>query len=422
MLKGNLSAQDIALIREYAPQYAGEIGPMFEEANWDEDFEMDMYTGKGFIVKEKPFAKAKKVNEERNQKKNVRIRCMDGTHSPRFGTTFEDENAFAERYSCNCGRLIGRVYEGEICKHCGTPVKFVDVDLSIFAWYVILHGYTIIQPAMYKKLEAFIGKSYLNDIIEFKFEMDLNGYYEKPPAAMTNKNPFYGIGMLDFKKRFVEIMQYFLRKKKIKKDLYNDIMANRQKVFASHIPIYSAILRPVFISEEDYSYTNIDKKYNSIYGNINNLNKNPNITVASISAINTNLYVAQTKLNKLYKLIFTIVNQKKGHIRENILGGRINFSARNVIIPDASLRAYQIRLPYLTFLELYKLEILNLLVKMQGVNFTIATNQLEAAKKEFSPKIYEIMNYMIKNTKHGITVNINRNPRTVDASGAHDIA
>lgn len=410
MLKGNLSAKDIGIIRKYAPQYAKEVGPMFEEINWDEEFEQDMVKGKGFIVKEKPFVKAKKLNEERNQKKNVRIRCMDGTHSPRFGTTFEDENAFAERYSCNCGKLIGRVYEGETCKQCGTVVKFVDVDLSIFAWYVILHDYAIIQPAMYKKIEAFIGKTYLNDIIDFKFDMDLDGYYVKPAKALTTKNPYYGIGMVDFRAKFDEIMSYFLKKKKIKKDLYNDIMDNKEKVFCSHIPIYSAILRPVFISEEDYSYTNIDKKYNSIYGNINNLNKNPVYNVASMAAINKNLYVAQTKINKLYKLIFIIVNQKKGHIRENILGGRINFSARNVIIPDATLRAFQIKLPYLTFLELYKLEILNLLVKMQGISFTVATNQLESAKKEFSPKIYEIMNYMLNNTKGKLTVLINRNP------------
>ena len=121
---------------------------------------------------------------------------------------------------------------------------------------------------MYKKLEAFIGKTYLPDIIEFKYEMDLNGYYKLPEDAPINKNPFYGIGMVEFRNRFDEIMEWFLKKKKNKTALYDNIMENKDKVFASNIPVYSAVLRQVFLTEEDYSYTKIDKKYNSLMANI----------------------------------------------------------------------------------------------------------------------------------------------------------
>ena len=41
-------------------------------------------------------------------------------------------------------------------------------------------------------------------------------------------------------------------------------------------------------------------------------------------------------------------------IRRQILGGRINFSARTVIVPNAKLKAYQIELPYVAFVEMFK--------------------------------------------------------------------
>lgn len=396
------SASDIKLLQKLVPEYFNPdtMGPMLEEINWDKDFRTDMLTHKGFIVTEKPFDKQKK-------------KTMNGIHSPRFGTSFEDDNAFAERYRCQCGKMIGKVYEGQICKDCGTKVQFVDTDLTIYAWYHIKHNFKIIQPALYKKLEAFIGKAALGDMIEFKYEMDLNGYYVKPKIPAALKNPYYGIGMVGFRDKFDEIMAYFLKKKKNKEELYKNIMENKACVFASNIPIYSSVLRQVFMTDEDYSYTGIDKKYNSLFANVNMLNKEKDISVATIETINLNLFKAQRKINMIYGFIFKIINQKEGHIRENILGGRINFSARNVIIPDASLRAFEIRLPYLTFLELYKPEIVNLLMRMDGISLTVAINKWSKAQMEFSPRVYEIMNYLLKHTRGGVYVLCNRNPNTM---------
>ena len=76
-----------------------------------------------------------------------------------------------------------------------------------------------------------------------------------------------------------------------------------------------------------------------------------------------------------YSLIFTSLTEKEGHIRRNILGGKVNFSSRNVIIPDARLRSYQVRLPYVGFMELYKEEIINLIVKLTGVSYNVAVDE-----------------------------------------------
>lgn len=400
LIEEGMTASDIDLLQELLPEYYNPktVSLRLKELNWDEEFERDMLTGKGFIADERPFDKQKKKN-------------MNGIHSPRFGTSFEDDNAFAERYRCQCGKTIGKVWEGQVCPECHTKVQFVDTDLKIFAWYHINNNnFKIIQPSMYKKLEAFIGKTYLPDMIEYKYEMDIDGYYKTPDESILNKNPYYGIGMLEFKERIDEILDWALKRKKNKVALYNNIKENKDKIFASNIPIYSSVLRQVFLTDEDYSYTKIDKKYNSLMANITVLNKEKELNVSTVKAVNSNLFKAQKKLNTIYNYIFKTINQKEGHIRENILGGRINFSARNVIIPNCRLRAHEVRLPYLTFLELYRPEIVNLIAKMDNTTVTKAVNKWSKAKMEFSPQVYQVMKYILKHTKHGVWCIINRNP------------
>ena len=105
-----------------------------------------------------------------------------------------------------------------------------------------------------------------------------------------------------------------------------------------------------------------------------------------------------------------MLDKKDGWIKDQVLGGRMDFSARNVIVPDASLRAHQIKLPYLTFLELYKPEIINQLTKITGCSNTKAAEYWFYAHIHFEPLVYEVMNYLLKNTKGKIRVLINRNP------------
>ncbi|NNV04703.1 hypothetical protein, partial [Brevibacillus sp. MCWH] len=155
--------------------------------NWDEECEKDFITGKGFEIKEYPFKKEEKT--------------MYGIYSPLFATDWEDEEAFSERYSCKCKELKGRIYEGERCHVCGTKVKFRDVDLKMFGW-IKLHGYYIIHPIFYKMLESVIGKQF-HEIIEFNKEINRDGLI----VDKTNKtNPFRGIGLIEFKERFDEIL------------------------------------------------------------------------------------------------------------------------------------------------------------------------------------------------------------------------
>ena len=94
-------------------------------------------------------------------------------------------------------------------------------------------------------------------------------------------------------------------------------------------------------------------------------------------------------------------------IRGSILGGSLNNTSRNVIVPNPILRDNELDLSYHTFLELYKFRIIYYLKKMNDISLPKAYDIWSQAYK-FDNRIYEIMQFIIKKEKPKIL--INRNP------------
>jgi len=385
------------------------MGVKLKKLNWDEECRKDLISGLGFRVTEPAFKKSviKTLEGNKEVKRVKEEKAMYGIHSPLFATDYEDEDAFTERYTCKCKELKGRVYEDEICPICNTKVKFRDVDLRITGW-IILDNHKIIQPIFYRMLKSIIGEKQFVEILEYNKDITEDGQIKNK----VSKNPFMGIGMIEFRERFYEIMNYYKERKKNKLDLIEEVMREKEKVFTSCIPVFSSVLRPILFKGESFLYNPIDKKYTPIYS-----------LVCSLNAYNaaydkkskkkridepTMLFSLQKKLMKLWDLIFAQLNQKDGHIKDQLLGGRLNFSARNVIIPDPTLKPDEIKLGYLAFLELYKYEIIAHLVKMNDISENAAYEQWYKATINFNPKIYEVMKYILK--KKNPCVLINRNP------------
>lgn len=376
--------------------------------NWDDEYDKDIRSKHGFDVTEPPFTK---------EKKN-----MNGLHSPRFATDWDDEESFQERYRCKCKDkpITGRLHEGEICPKCNSPVEYKDVDLSLTAW-INIDNYYIIQPIYYHMLSSFIGKKIFPQIIQYDPEITLNGQLTK---KQLNKNPFIGIGMVEFYDRFEEIIHFFKKKHKNKpnKKEMADIFLNEKKsVFAKHIPVFSSVLRSVSFKGDSFVFSKIDTKFNTIYSQTVLLNNNDKLLkkveamrlkgnnegVQSLEIPNM-LYNIQTRLMAAWKMIFDQVTTKNGHIRDQILGGRVDYSGRSVIRPDPTLRADEISVCYLSFLEVYKYEIRLLLSKLNNISMSKADDIINYAKLEFDPSVYAVMNYIIS-TGHNLC-DLNRNP------------
>lgn len=289
-------------------------GVQLEKLNWDKVCETDLLMDKGFIVSE-PAITGKDT------------KSMYGIQSPLFASDWSDgEDAFSDRFKCKCGAMKGKIFEGETCPECGTKIEFRDVDLSITGW-IIINNYKIIQPIYYKKLASIIGPKVFAEIIKYDKFIDRDGHVLEKPS---DTNQFKGIGLIEFRERFQEILDYYKVKKKNKLEEIKEIEEDIDKVFASCIPVFSSVLRPISFRNDSFFYSTIDKRYNSIFSSVNLLNdtelyerrrkkwtkeKKERMDTATI------LSTIQEKLMQLWELVFDLINQKDGYIKSEILGG-----------------------------------------------------------------------------------------------------
>lgn len=358
-------------------------GIVLETINWDQMYITDIINGNGFDVTEGIYSK-------RGTEKN-----MNGLQSPRFGADWSDEKGYDNKYSCECGYLNGIIYNGETCPKCKTKIDVRKVQLNITAW-ISLHNYYIIHPIYYRKLESMLSKAKLEEIIKRPEAIDKFG-----DLVYDESKPYAGIGIMGFKEKFDDIMESVYSKKGFKKiELYKDIMNNKEKVFVSHIPLYSSVARPTINKDGKYTYNTIDKIYSPIFS-MSKLLKNyePGQIIVRRNRhmeISDILYQIQEDLMEAWEIICEDIAHKEGIIKRDILGGMINYSARTVIIPDPTLRSDEIRMNYHAVLELYKYDIIAQLARISKISVYDAKYEWFTARLKFNPRIYAIMNDIIK--------------------------
>lgn len=375
----------------------------------DKQAELDIRTGKGMIITEP--IKDKKSNDNTYNKGGIR--------SEFFYREMHDDNAFKERYSCECGELQGKSHESSICPYCRTPVKLVDIDLSKFG-YIVLKDYRIIHPALYEILDNIFGTknkvSVLENILRTPKHKDTDedgNIIESQAYDMTNfkDQPFAMIGMMEFQRRFDEIFEYYVSKNKRNKIEGNAelIRLNKDKLFIKHIPVFTSALRFSVIQDEINFVHGADKIYNLLQSTVSTLNKTNGMGMKM--SIDRKLAYTQKQMRNLYQKVFSLINTKFGFIKFQLIAGRMNMTARNVITPGPELAADEIIMPYMTFLELYKFEIIHVLKETQNITETQAYDEWNEATLCFSNKVYNIMKNMI--AKNETWVLINR-PPTID--------
>ncbi|MGB2578253.1 DNA-directed RNA polymerase subunit beta' [Elusimicrobium simillimum] len=102
------------------------------------------------------------------------------------------------------------------------------------------------------------------------------------------------------------------------------------------------------------------------------------------------------------KSLSDVIKGKHGRFRQNLLGKRVDYSGRSVIVVGPSLKLHQCGLPKLMALELFKPFIIGELMKKEGVTLKAAKKMLERVR----PEIWDILETV---TKHH-PVMLNRAP------------
>lgn len=134
-------------------------------------------------------------------------------------------------------------------------------------------------------------------------------------------------------------------------------------------------------------------------------------TEANVNAV---LWRIQERANEIFDHVLHVLSGKGGYLRGDLLGVRINFSARCVITPlGPGHEQDEVEVPYLAFLELYRFQLTNLLARMHGVSLARANELWHEAQTKFDRSMYAAMKELIKRGSpdgRGLPALINRNP------------
>src|SRR3954466_8388918 len=104
--------------------------------------------------------------------------------------------------------------------------------------------------------------------------------------------------------------------------------------------------------------------------------------------------------NRALKSLSDMLKGKQGRFRQNLLGKRVDYSGRSVIVSGPNLRLHQCGLPKLMALELFKPFIMSRLVERK------AAQNIKAAKKyvdSMVPEVWDVLEEVIK--EHPVLLN-----------------
>jgi DNA-directed RNA polymerase subunit beta' len=104
--------------------------------------------------------------------------------------------------------------------------------------------------------------------------------------------------------------------------------------------------------------------------------------------------------NRALKSLSSMLKGKQGRFRQNLLGKRVDYSGRSVIVVGPDLKMYQCGIPKEMALELFKPHVINGLVNRE------IANNIKAAKKMIEnkdPKVWDVVEDVIK--EHPVMLN-----------------
>lgn len=379
-----------------------------EKLNLDLECYLDLLNGTGIRL----------ASVESFDKKNEKV--YNGLQSEFFGKDFGDDAAFAERYTCKCKKYVGKMYEGVMCELCNTEVEFHDADLSRTGW-IILDHFSVMSPLYIAKISDALGTSegekVFNRIIEIDYyEGDTPEYTDKELLELK-KHPFLHKGMIWLKENIVEVLEFYKKKKPNKAALFDELLADQDKMFTSCIPVYTSLLRTELpgVKGSKVFKMKVNTIYQAIIKMVNYINRfqPKDFNHDTLTTIQIQLATIVNELMEIFNVTFTELTSKKGIITSKVMGGRYNFSARNIITPSSGrLRADEIEIGYITFMELFRYEIVNIYAKLQGCTIMEASNVWKKGLVHPNNTLFNIIKHMTtdKECKKRLWVLISRNP------------
>ncbi|MDP6542184.1 MAG: DNA-directed RNA polymerase subunit beta', partial [Phycisphaerales bacterium] len=350
-------------------------------------------------------------------------------------------------YECGCGKYKGTKYKGIICDRCGVKVchsrvrrkRMGHINLAapvVHIWFF---------KALPSRLGTLLGMktSDLEKIIYFQDYVVLDpGDTEKEYREVITEDeyreirtkggygPFRAVMGADAVRELIESTELTELAQQLREDLAATRSKQKTKDLAKRlklveqlrgsknkpewmilevVPVIPPELRPLVLLESgNFATSDLNDLYRRIINRNNRLKKLMDLNAPEVIIRNEKRMLQQAvdalfdngrcrrpvlgSSNRPLKSITDMIKGKQGRFRENLLGKRVDYSARSVIVVGPELKLHQCGLPKKIALELYQPFIIRRL-KEQGLADTIKSAKRMLDRRE--PEVWDILEQVI---------------------------
>lgn len=360
----------------------------------------------------------------------------------------EFEGLFCERifgptkdYECACGKYKKQRYKGVVCDKCGVEVteakvrreRMGHIELAVpvvHIWYlkgipsklayllnisarnlervIYYENYIVLDPGTatdVKKYELLNEDDYIRIKEKYADTINIKIGADAIKALLKEKD----IDKLakDLRKELVKTVSLQKKKDIIKRlkvvEAFRKSMNKPEWMILDVIPVIPPELRPlVQLDGGRFVTSDLNDLYRRIINRNNRLKKLISINSPELIIKNEKRMIQEAidalfdngrrghpvrgARNRPLKSLSDMLKGKQGRFRQNLLGKRVDYSGRSVVVVGPTLKLYQCGLPKKIALELFKPFIIN---KVQEIGYTI-----KSAKKmveNVRPEVWDIL-------------------------------
>lgn len=365
----------------------------------------------------------------------------------------EKDGLFCERifgpvkdFECSCGKYKKAKYRGTICDRCGVEVaaasvrrnRMAHIDLAVPVAHVFYYkippskigllldhsinqleailnyeAYIVLESgdSPYRKGEVLVEEEYCDAKEKYEgFKADMGG---QPIYDLLKEIDLENLSSdlrIRLEKETLKARRFQLLKKLKLVEAFR-LSGNRPEwMVLTKLPVIPPDLRPLVALEGGrYATSDLNDLYKRVITRNNRVKsitsgiKTPEVIVRnekrmlqdSIDALLDNSRRARPikgRGNRPLKSLADALKGKQGRFRRNLLGKRVDYSGRSVIVVDPSLKLYECGIPKEMALELFKPMIVRKLEERGVVDSERSARRLVRAK---STEVYEILDEII---------------------------
>lgn len=374
----------------------------------------------------------------------------------------EKDGLFCERifgpekdWECACGKYRGMKYKGMICDRCGVKVthsrvrrkRMGHIELAapvVHIWFfkampsrlgnlldmkttslekvIYFQDYVVVDPG-----STTLERQQLLTEEEFRAVRDEygEGSFEADMGAEAIRKLLMGLDLVKLSEDLrTELFETNSKQKR--KDLINrlkiveairDSDNKPEWMVLDVIPVIPPDLRPlVLLDSGNFATSDLNDLYRRIINRNNRLRKLVDLNAPEVIIRNEKRMLQQSvdalfdnnrckrpvlgSSNRPLKSLTDMIKGKQGRFRENLLGKRVDYSARSVIVVGPRLKLHQCGLPKKIALELYQPFIIRKLKEMAHADTIKSAKKMLERKDE---EVWDILESVIQN--HPVLLN-----------------